>query len=675
MPRRASATLASMHREVIAFPRRDRVVLGIVMDEDIGPGFLPRVTIVAEDGARFALPADQVVARFATLLADAPPGSPTELLATLRAGVEKPVAWSEAHRGLPEGAVLGFDDLALALGATDERSRLRVALALGAAEPWLRRTGASWTVVPRDEAKGRIAAADAARRAEKEDAAFRAWWPRRSSSLPPEGCAGALDALRDYALRGEIPRTERGRVLASHVELAEPDQVLEALVAGGLLAADTNPAPWRAALADEFDEAALAEARAVASVSAEGREDLTSLVAVAVDDPETTEVDDAISVRRTDAGVEILVHISDTAAIVPVGGALDAALRVRSTSLYVPDGAVTLLPGVLVEDRTSLDAGIVRAAVTGIFVVRADGSVASSRFVRSLVRVTRRMSYDATTDVATLAATPEDAQALVDAAAALRAARIRGGAVVTNLASLKIRAEDGVPHVERRHQDTPGDLVVAESAVLYNAEAGRLFAARDVAALFRVQDPPRGPAPREDDPLFPVLMRRRFAPTHLKVEPSRHCGVGHDAYVQATSPMRRYADLVNQRQLVAVIAGAPPPYRPADLETIAAHVSDRERAVRRASGQREDTWLARWIEKRGVRELDGVLARAPRRGLGGVWCDELLMELPLRAPDRWKAPPEGTRASWPIARVLAWRGRVELGPPTAAAPVPPPASP
>ncbi|MCE9638220.1 MAG: RNB domain-containing ribonuclease [Planctomycetes bacterium] len=656
--------------DVIAFPRRERVVLAVVLSENPGPGGVARLTVLAEDGARFPLPADQVFARFPGLLDQTAAGPAPQRLGKLRAGASTPLSWSKAIAGAPAGATLTFDELAVAAGARTSNERLRVALALGASEPWLRRTGPTWFVVPAEEARAKVAAAEAARRAEREDAAIAEWWPRRESSLPPDGAKGAVEAIREYAIRGDAPGcttpvSDRGRTLAARFDMVEPDQVLDALAACGLLDPATNPAPWRAALAGGFAQDATDEARraAAAPCASSGREDFTDLHTVAVDDEETTEVDDAISVRRVPGGVEILIHIADTAAVVPVGSPLDLVLRARATSLYVPDGAVTMLPGVLVEDRVSLDAGVVRAAVTGVFVVAPDGAVVSSRFVRSLVRVTNRLTYDATRDSSVLAATPADAAALVAAAEALRAARIRDGAIVLNLPSMKVRAEDGAPHLEVRHQDTAGDSVVAEAAVLYNAEAGRLFASRDVAALFRTQEAPRGAAPDATDPLFPVLVRRRFAPSHVRVEPSRHHGVGRDAYAQCTSPMRRYADLVNQRQLLAVAAGEPPPYLPAALETIAAEISERERAVRRAADDRMWHWIALDVKRRGVTSFEGVLTRAPRRGMGGVWVPDLLQELPLRAPDRWRAPPEGTRAVWPVGRVSPWRSRIELSPP------------
>lgn len=661
-----------MDREVVAFPRRDRVVLALLASEDVGPGGVGRLTVVAEDGARFAIPADQVIARFPGVLAGVADGPAATVLAALRAAVERRIDWEEVHGRLEPGATLTFDQVAAAVGAgpgADAPSaRLGVALALAGSDPWFRRNGVTWSVTSREAALARLAAADAAHRVVREDAAFLAWWPRRASSPPPADAAGAIEAVRGYALRGEAPAAERGRALAARVDLHEPDQATEALVAVGLLADDVNPAPWRAGLADAIPLGASDEARRLAAVPAshEGREDLSGLFAVAVDDEETTEVDDAVSVRRAAAGVEVLVHISDGAAAVPMGGPLDDAARARVSSLYAPDGAVAMLPPELVSGRASLEAGVDREAVTAAFVVREDGSVQSARFFRSVVRVTRRLTYDATHDPASLAATPEDAALLVAAARALRDARVRGGALVTGLPSLKIRADGGVPRIELRHQDTPGDAVVGEAAVLYNAEVGKLLAARDVAALFRTQDAARSGPPATSSPLWPVLVRRRFAPTHLRTEPMRHHGVGHDAYAQATSPLRRYADLVNQRQLVAVLRGEAPPYRPADLETLATHVSERERTVRRASSDREAYWIARWVQAQGLTHLDGVLARAPRRGLGSVWVDALLAELPLRPPDGWTAPPDGTRARWRIDRVLPWRGRIELAPPDAA---------
>jgi hypothetical protein len=130
----------------------------------------------------------------------------------------------------------------------------------------------------------------------------------------------------------------------------------------------------------------------------------------------------------------------------------------------------------------------------------------------------------------------------------------------------------------------------------------------------------------------------------------------------ATSPIRRYADLVDQRQLVAAVAGEKPPYRHADLERLVGSVLERERAVRIAGDERADYWIARSLERRVGATIDGVLSRTPRRGMGSVWTPSLCRELPLRPAAGWTAPPEGTAGAWRVSRVAPWRGRIELEP-------------
>jgi exoribonuclease-2 len=652
-----------MSHDVVAVARRERVVLAAVIAETRAADGSGMLTLVAEDGARFPFPAAQALIR----AGDVPQASPGEAtspwLARVRAAATKPVDWKALHAKATEGASLDLDALARLAGFAGDVGRLAVALASGDAEPWFRRDGAHWTAAPRADAEARVARVEATHRAHSEDEALRAWWPRRAEGPAPDECRGALDALRDFALRGQIHDTERGRVLAAKFDMPEPDQTLEALVAVGALPPDVNPAPYRAGLADGFNRAAVDDAERVAAapVDRAGREDLTALHAVAVDDAGTTEVDDAVSIRSGPDGVEVLVHISDVAAFVPVGSPLDKAASARGSSLYMPESSVSMLPAPAVA-RLSLEAGVVREAVTGVFRVGDGGAVVASRCVRSLVKITRRLTYEQTSDAAALAASGEDGRRLVEIVERLRAARRDAGAIIVQLESLKVSAPGGAPHLAVRHQSTPGDLVVGELMVLFNREAARRLADIDAPAFYRTQDAPRDAAPPVDDPLYALRVRRRFAPSNVSIEPGRHHGVGADAYLQATSPIRRFADLVNQRQLVAAVAGAKPPYRHADLERLVGQVLERERVVRLAGDERSDYWVARAFERRVGGEIDGVLSRTPRRGLGAVWTPSLCRELPLRPTSGWTAPAEGTAGTWRISRVAPWRGRIELEP-------------
>jgi exoribonuclease-2 len=652
-----------MRHDVVVIQRRDRVALAAVIGESRAADGSGMLSLVAEDGARFSFPSAQALAR----ATDVPPQQAGEevpqWLARLRAATAKPVDWKALHARADEGAEVGAAAIAALAELPGEAGCVSVALASGDAEPWFRREGAHWVVAARGDAESKLARADAARREHAEDDALRAWWPRRAETKPPGEAAGAVEALREFALRGQTETTERGRHLAAKLDLPEPDHVLEALVDARVLAADVNPAPWRAGLADGFRPRAVAEAARVAAspVDPAGREDLTELAAVAVDDAHTTEVDDAVSVRDTPAGPEVLVHICDVAALVPVGSALDKDAARRSSSLYLPESSIPMLPTDLVA-RLSLEAGAVREAVTGAFRIDGEGRVVAARFARSLVRITRRLTYEATEDAAALGAGGDAGRRLVEVAERLRAARRAAGAILVALDSLEVDVEGGRPTVSARQRATPGDLVVGELMVLFNREAAGVLAKASAAAFFRTQEAPREPEPGKDDPLRQLRARRRFAPSAVSIEPARHHGVGADQYAQATSPLRRFADLVNQRQLAAVVAGTAAPYRHADLERMVPLLLARERAVRTAADDRVDHWVARTFEGRVGAPVEGTLSRVPRRGLGAVWVPSLCRELPLRPPAAWQAPPEGTTAAWRVSRVAPWRGRVELEP-------------
>jgi exoribonuclease II len=651
-----------MQHDVVAFPRRERVCLAAVVSETRAPDGSGMLVLVAEDGAKFPFHAAQALVR-ATDVPQQGTDTVPQWLARVREASARPIDWRALHAQMEEGAEVGLDRLAEAAGLSGDTGRLAVALASADSDPWFRRDGSRFVAAPRGQAEARLARATAQRRDHEEDAALLAWWPQRAESAPPAGCRGALDAVAAFAMRGAVESTNRGRVLAAKLSVPEPDQALEALVLAHVLPEDVNPAPQRAGLDLELPRAALADAARIAAspVDSSGREDLTSLYAVAVDDADTTEVDDAISLREDAGGLEVLVHIADVAAAISAGTALDRAACERASSMYAPDAAVPMLPEATVE-RLSLGEGAVREAVTGIFRVSDTGKVAHARFVRSLVRVTKRLTYEETAAPAALAATEAEGRRLVATAEHLRAARREAGAILVQTDSLKVGVEDGVAQIGLRRQDTPGDLVVGELMVLFNREAGRLLAAADAPAFFRTQAEPREPEPARDDPLYALRARRRFAPANVTVEPARHHGVGADAYVQATSPLRRYADLVNQRQIAAVAAGAKPPHVHADLERLVARLVERERTVRIAADDRTDHWLARHFEKRVGETIPGVLSRVPRRGMGSVWVPSLSRELPLRPPADWTPPPEGTAGQWRIARVQPWRGRVELAP-------------
>jgi exoribonuclease-2 len=376
-----------------------------------------------------------------------------------------------------------------------------------------------------------------------------------------------------------------------------------------------------------------------------------------VDDPETSEVDDALSCLRGPGGEpRLLVHISDAAAAVEPDGPVDREARRRAVTVYLPEAKVPMIPPDLTAARLSLEEGADRAALTMEIRLGEGGRPEAVRAFRSVVRVTRRLDYAGTAEAGGL---PGAIRPLLEVAREMRRARVAAGARILEAPSAHLRVRGGVPVLELRGLGGAGDVLTGESMVAFNRLAAERLRAAGAPALWRAQDAPKGPLPPREDPLFVLKGRRLFAPVRTSAVPARHEGLGVDAYLQATSPIRRYSDLVHQRQIAAVLEGRAPPHGAEELRELGQALFLRERLVRAAEADREDYWMAVLLEGRREEDFEAVVSRPPVRGRGHAWVPALLGEFPFLWPkDLPGAPPEGAPLRLRVGRLSRHRGKV-----------------
>jgi len=322
--------------------------------------------------------------------------------------------------------------------------------------------------------------------------------------------------------------------------------------------------------------------------------------AFSIDDMTTTEIDDAFSVTRLANGnTQIGIHIAAPALGIAIGSPVDTAARARLSTVYFPGRKITMLPEPAIAAFT-LAAGGERPALSLYAEVAADGTMVAthSRCERLPVAANlRHGELDEVFNAETLAAgqIPHDygveLKQLWEFAQRLEAVRGKADA-----AGEIQRAEynfyidgDRVSIVERK-RGTPVDKVVSELMIFANTEWGGQLARAGYAAVYRAQS--NGVA-------------------RMTTVPSPHEGLGVAQYAWASSPLRRYVDLINQRQLLALLAGQPAQYQPGD-ETLLAALRDFELAYDAyAEFQRtmERYWCLRWIERERVHALDATVIR------------------------------------------------------------------
>jgi exoribonuclease-2 len=172
----------------------------------------------------------------------------------------------------------------------------------------------------------------------------------------------------------------------------------------------------------------------------------------------------------------------------------------------------------------------------------------------------------------------------------LEAARGKADQEVGQRAEYNFYVDGERVRIVERGRGTPVDKVVSELMIFVNAEWGRQLSEAGYAAIYRAQA--NGTA-------------------RMTTVAASHDGLGVAQYAWASSPLRRYVDLINQRQLLALLAGEPGPHQPGD-ETLLVALRDFELAYDAyAEFQRnmERYWCLRWIEQENVQTLDATVIR------------------------------------------------------------------
>jgi exoribonuclease-2 len=345
----------------------------------------------------------------------------------------------------------------------------------------------------------------------------------------------------------------------------------------------------------------------------EERVDLTHLPALAIDDEGNQDPDDALSLD----GDCLWVHVADAAALVPPGSAADLEARARGATLYLPEGSVPMLP---CEAAQRLGLGLAEVSPALSFALHFDsaGAVASLEMVPSWVRVTR-LTYEE----AEARLDEEPLRSLHHLAQKHQARRDERGAIPLDLPEVRIQATGDEVNIRpllplhSRELVTEAMLMAGEAVAHYASERG-------IPIPFTTQDPPETEE-RPADLAGMYGLRRYFRPSQQSGVPGSHAGLGLDAYVQATSPLRRYLDLVVHQQLRAHIRGEELLGAQELLERIGATAAVAG-TVRYAERQARKHWTLIYLEQRPGWRGEGVLVERRRRG-GMVLIPELDLDV------------------------------------------------
>jgi len=370
---------------------------------------------------------------------------------------------------------------------------------------------------------------------------------------------------------------------------------------------------------------------------------VAAVQAFSIDDSQTTEIDDALSVQGLESGtVTVGIHIAAPGLAVQPGSPVDVLGRARLSTVYMPGYKVTMLPDEVVQTYTLMEGRDCPSVSLYVTFHEETLEIQSSETKLERVPIAHNLRHDQLDSVVTeqwltdasfkhendaqpAAGLREQLSFLHRLARDLKAKReiVRGKPETFNRPDYNFRLVENQGHepdgsetvqISIRQRGAPLDLIVAEAMILANSTWGSWLAEMGVPGIYRSQ--------ASLAPGVKVRMGTKALP---------HAGIGVKAYSWATSPLRRYTDLVNQWQIIACArhgktAALVAPFKPKDAELFAI-ISSFDAAYSAYNGYQgamERFWTMRYAQQHGITELTASLFKD-----GMVRADDIPLVLPV----------------------------------------------
>lgn len=325
---------------------------------------------------------------------------------------------------------------------------------------------------------------------------------------------------------------------------------------------------------------------------------LAEVSAFSIDDETTTEIDDAFSLLKLDNGdYRLGIHIAAPALGITPDSDLDKIARKRLSTVYMPGNKITMLPDSAVEVFT-LKEGAACPALSLYLTLAPDYSVRAQETKLERVNIAANLRHEQLEPLFNQTTLGNGADYryreelewlwhFADHLEEQRGAKDKGRGLIPEY---MFKIENDRVKIIHRERGTPIDKVVAELMILANSRWADWLAENSTTAIYRAQDKGK---------------------TRLTTQPLPHQGLGVERYVWSSSPLRRYIDLLNQRQLIALATSGTPIYAAKDeaLEGAMYAFEQTYEAYNDFQRNMEKYWALRFLQQESISEVNATVIR------------------------------------------------------------------
>jgi exoribonuclease-2 len=442
-----------------------------------------------------------------------------------------------------------------------------------------------------------------------------------------------LEILKSYYLfEKESKDYSIAKAIIAKAGIESSDHLFQILVKLGVFDEDENTELLRYEIPTDLPERVLARADELVSSNLIGyadgsRTDLTHLPVMTIDGQGTLDFDDALSIEERGDGFCLGIHIVDVGHYIQKGDVFDREARTRGSSIYMPDKKISMLPPSLAEGLCSLKAGEQRPAISVMIDLSPSMDITDHAIFASLIKVKHQLTYY---DVNLVADENKEMLILRNIAEKFRKRRFDSGAVQISVPEINVWVnENREVIINKINRESPGRMLVSELMIMANWLTAKYLATHNLPAIFRSQPEPRQRLFKSDEgTLFQNWMQRRLLSRFiLGTQPEWHSGLGLDAYVTATSPIRKYTDLVTQRQVRAIL-GMEEPYTADEIDEIILLLELPMSYVIKLQYSRHRYWLLKFLEKKIGQKEEAIVLNKTKKNYQ-ILLTEYMLECDL----------------------------------------------
>lgn len=444
----------------------------------------------------------------------------------------------------------------------------------------------------------------------------------------PKDFAGLGDILKSvYVLERESRFYDIGKAILNHAGISSTQVIFKLLVRLGLFDENENIDLIRFGIPTRFPEDVLNLARCMRdtppSLTDSRHQDFSHVKVITIDGQSTTDYDDALSLERIGDSYILGIHISDVAHFIKRDDPIDKRAMARGASIYMADDKIPMLPPDISENAASLIQGQPRPCISVLVTLNRFFEIKDYEILPTRITVDRQLSYS---EANTLADTDPDMTVLVKIAKAFRDKRLSSGATHITLPEVNLYFDEkNTLQISRVDRESPSRMMVAELMIMANWFMAGFLSRHSLPAIFRSQHEPKERLYKgETDSLFLNCMQRKFVNRAIiSHKASFHAGLGLDAYVTATSPIRRYHDLVTQRQIKAALS-LEAPYSDQDITQISQMIEEPISNVGKIQYNRRRYWMLKYLESHIGERTPGLVLDKKRNSYSVLLTDYML---------------------------------------------------